>query len=186
MTPDLSKAAEQPFGAAPLLGVSSCLLALAFICNSIGIWQCKQRLRVIETVVSQMPQPPPLTAQSPTTQTNEGCADDSLTPVNASTRSSLSPAFYAVSESPALERATRHACQSESPAQGHHLTACVAVSENCRVQTVSRGVVAYSVTDGGRAANVRVSPNDPSSATAATRRTACNRDAQPPFAAAHG
>jgi hypothetical protein len=29
-------------------------------------------------------------------------------------------------------------------------------------------------------------PNDPSSATAATRRTDCNRDGPPPFAAAHG
>ncbi|MDB6024423.1 MAG: hypothetical protein JWM68_646 [Verrucomicrobiales bacterium] len=29
-------------------------------------------------------------------------------------------------------------------------------------------------------------PNDPSSATAATRRADCNRDGPPPFAAAHG
>jgi hypothetical protein len=29
-------------------------------------------------------------------------------------------------------------------------------------------------------------PNDPSSATAATRRTDCNCDGPPPFAAAHG
>jgi len=29
-------------------------------------------------------------------------------------------------------------------------------------------------------------PNDPSSATAATRRADCNRDDPPPFAAAHG
>jgi len=29
-------------------------------------------------------------------------------------------------------------------------------------------------------------PNDPSSATAATRRVDCNRDGLPPFAAAHG
>src|SRR6266849_8691074 len=29
-------------------------------------------------------------------------------------------------------------------------------------------------------------PNDPSSATAATRRADCNRDSPPPFAAAHG
>src|SRR5438093_1648282 len=29
-------------------------------------------------------------------------------------------------------------------------------------------------------------PNDPNSATAATRRADCNRDGPPPFAAAHG
>src|SRR5438093_9993762 len=48
-------------------------------------------------------------------------------------------------------------------------------TDNCR----ERGGYCHGV-------HVRKGPNDPSSATAATRRADCNRDGPPPFAAAHG